>query len=55
MAGIDESQYKYTGLKYYFNSYTKRGRLNFVLATYGTICAALLYKKMKGKKEIEQK
>ena len=28
MAGIDESQYKFTGIQKYFNSYTKQGRLN---------------------------
>ena len=28
MGGVDESQYKFTGINKYFNTYTQRGRLN---------------------------
>ncbi|CAI9738861.1 Hypothetical predicted protein [Octopus vulgaris] len=53
MAGgfLSEAETGFTGMKYYFNSYTRRGRFNCVAAVYGTIVGAVLLKKMTKKKK----
>ncbi|XP_036598823.1 ATP synthase membrane subunit DAPIT, mitochondrial-like [Trichosurus vulpecula] len=51
MAGPEsDSQYHFTGLKKYLNSYTLNGRKNYVLATYGGIALFILYFKTRSKK-----
>nr|XP_020451671.1 up-regulated during skeletal muscle growth protein 5 [Monopterus albus] len=51
MAGHDHgSQHQFTGFAKYFNSYTIIGRRNYVLATYGSILALVLFFKLKPKK-----
>ncbi|XP_005139440.2 ATP synthase membrane subunit K, mitochondrial [Mesocricetus auratus] len=51
MAGAEaDSQFKFTGIKKYFNSYTLTGRMNCVLATYGSIALLVLYFKLRSKK-----
>ncbi|KAF6037572.1 hypothetical protein EB796_002078 [Bugula neritina] len=49
MAGGEEMQF--TGISKYYNSYTKRGRLNWVLTTYGTCAVAYLYFRRRGAKK----
>jgi len=55
MAGgfIDEKDpnYNFKGWRLYLNSYTLRGRFNWVVLTYGTIFSAVLLRKMLKKKE----
>ncbi|XP_053890419.1 ATP synthase membrane subunit K, mitochondrial [Malaclemys terrapin pileata] len=52
MAGHDsETQYKFTGLKKYFNSYTMTGRRNYVIATYASVAMIILYFTLKPKKQ----
>ncbi|KAK2162820.1 hypothetical protein LSH36_91g06007 [Paralvinella palmiformis] len=43
--------YRFTGLKFYFNSFTKRGRFNYVAATYGAVIGFFLIKKLGGGKK----
>jgi len=53
MAGdfIPESELKLTGIQKYYNSFTKRGRFNWVVTTYGTLAVAyLLFGGKKAKK-----
>ncbi|XP_059112801.1 ATP synthase membrane subunit K, mitochondrial isoform X1 [Peromyscus eremicus] len=51
MAGPEsDSQFQFTGIKKYFNSYTLTGRMNCVLATYGGIALLVLYFKLRPKK-----
>ncbi|XP_048200099.1 ATP synthase membrane subunit K, mitochondrial-like [Perognathus longimembris pacificus] len=43
MAGAEnESQFQFAGIKKYFNPYTLTGRMNCVLATYGSIALLIL-------------
>jgi len=55
MAGgfVDEKDpnYNFRGWRFYLNSYTLRGRFNWVVLTYGTIFSAILLRKMLKKKE----
>ncbi|XP_062988663.1 ATP synthase membrane subunit K, mitochondrial [Elgaria multicarinata webbii] len=52
MAGHDAgTQYQFTGIQKYFNSYTITGRRNCVLATYASIAMIFLYFKLKPKKQ----
>ncbi|XP_069609800.1 ATP synthase membrane subunit K, mitochondrial [Dendrobates tinctorius] len=52
MGGHDAgTQYHFTGIKKYFNSYTMVGRRNCVLATYASIAAIVLFFKLKPKKQ----
>ncbi|XP_030058673.1 ATP synthase F(0) complex subunit k, mitochondrial [Microcaecilia unicolor] len=52
MAGHDSgTQYNFTGIQKYFNSYTMTGRRNCVLATYAGIAMIFLYFKLKPKKQ----
>lgn len=48
MAGgfMSDAEAGFTGWKYYFNSYTRRGRFNCVATIYGSILAIVLYKKL---------
>ena len=46
-----DPNYNFKGWNKYFNSYTKRGRLNWVMATYGTIFGIVFLKKMFGGKK----
>uniref|UniRef100_A0AC11B9A7 ATP synthase membrane subunit k n=1 Tax=Ovis aries TaxID=9940 RepID=A0AC11B9A7_SHEEP len=51
MAGPEaDAQFHFTGIKKYFNSYTLTGRMNCVLATYGSIALIVLYFKLRSKK-----
>ncbi|XP_008843903.1 ATP synthase membrane subunit DAPIT, mitochondrial [Nannospalax galili] len=51
MAGPEpEGQFQFTGIKKYFNSYTLTGRMNCVLATYGSIALLYFYFKLRPKK-----
>nr|XP_053774218.1 ATP synthase membrane subunit K, mitochondrial-like [Desmodus rotundus] len=45
-----DAQPQCTGIKY-FNSYTLTGRMNCVLATYGSIALLVLYFKLRSKKK----
>jgi len=55
MAGgfVDEKDpnYNFKGWRLYLNSYTLRGRFNWVVLTYGTIFSAVLIRKMFKKKD----
>ncbi|XP_006021350.1 up-regulated during skeletal muscle growth protein 5 [Alligator sinensis] len=52
MAGHDAgSQHQFTGFQKYFNSYTLIGRRNYVIATYTTIAAIILFFKLRSKKK----
>ncbi|XP_038232664.1 ATP synthase membrane subunit K, mitochondrial-like [Dermochelys coriacea] len=52
MAGRDTgTQHKFTGIQKYFNSYTIRGRRNYVKATYASIAMIILYFKLRPKKQ----
>ncbi|KAF7253222.1 ATP synthase membrane subunit DAPIT, mitochondrial, partial [Varanus komodoensis] len=52
MAGHDAgTQYQFTGIKKYFNSFTITGRRNCVLATYSGVALLILYFKLKPKKK----
>ncbi|KAF6716046.1 Up-regulated during skeletal muscle growth protein 5 [Oryzias melastigma] len=52
MAGHDAgTQYQFTGIAKFFNSYTVMGRRNCVLATYGSLAAIFLFFKLKPKKQ----
>ncbi|XP_063818032.1 ATP synthase membrane subunit K, mitochondrial [Pseudophryne corroboree] len=52
MGGHDSgSHHQFTGFQKYFNAYTITGRRNYVLATYGTIAAVILFFKLKPKKQ----
>lgn len=51
---VDENDpnYNFKGWRFYFNSYTLRGRFNTVVATYGTIIGIfVLYKLRKWSKQ----
>ncbi|XP_040589243.1 ATP synthase membrane subunit DAPIT, mitochondrial-like [Mesocricetus auratus] len=51
MAGAEsDSQFQFTGIKKYLNSYTLTGRMNCVLAAYGGIALLVLYSKLRSKK-----
>ncbi|KAM7230091.1 hypothetical protein CapIbe_018808 [Capra ibex] len=51
MAGPEaDAQFHFTGIKKYFNSYTLTGRMNCVLAAYGSIALIVLYFKLRSKK-----
>ncbi|XP_036121395.1 ATP synthase membrane subunit DAPIT, mitochondrial [Molossus molossus] len=51
MAGAEtDAQFQFTGIRKYFNSYTLTGRMNCVLATYGSIALLVLYFKLRSKK-----
>ncbi|XP_045140431.1 ATP synthase membrane subunit K, mitochondrial-like [Echinops telfairi] len=51
MAGPEaDSQFQFTGIKKYFNSYTLTGRMNCVLTTCGGIAQLVLYFKLRPKK-----
>ncbi|XP_006187639.1 ATP synthase membrane subunit DAPIT, mitochondrial [Camelus ferus] len=51
MAGPEtDAQFRFTGIKKYFNSYTLTGRMNCVLATYGSIALLVLDFKLRSKK-----
>ncbi|XP_053463367.1 ATP synthase membrane subunit K, mitochondrial-like [Nycticebus coucang] len=51
MAGSEtDAQFQFTGVKKYFNSYTLTGRMNYILATYGSIALIILYFKLRSKK-----
>lgn len=51
MAGPEaDAQFQFTGIKKYFNSYTLTGRMNCVMATYGSIALLILYFKLRSKK-----
>ncbi|XP_051004942.1 ATP synthase membrane subunit K, mitochondrial-like [Acomys russatus] len=51
MAGAEsDSQFQFTGIKKYFNSYTRTGRVNCVLATHGSTALLVLYFKLRSKK-----
>ncbi|XP_054585359.1 ATP synthase membrane subunit K, mitochondrial isoform X1 [Eptesicus fuscus] len=51
MAGPEaDAQFQFTGIKKYFNSYTLTGRMNCVIATYGSIALLVLYFKLRSKK-----
>lgn len=56
MAGgfVDEKDpnYNFKGWRLYLNSYTLRGRFNWVVLTYGTIFSAVLLRKMFKKKDV---
>nr|XP_060145430.1 ATP synthase membrane subunit K, mitochondrial-like [Globicephala melas] len=45
-----DTQFHFTGIKKYFNSYTLTGRMNCVLATYKGIAWIVLYFKLRSKK-----
>ncbi|KAK2177376.1 hypothetical protein NP493_601g02040 [Ridgeia piscesae] len=50
----NDPNYNFKGWRKYLNSYTKRGRLNWVLLTYGSIFSFVILKKMfGGKKAVE--
>ncbi|XP_076470386.1 ATP synthase F(0) complex subunit k, mitochondrial-like [Babylonia areolata] len=53
MAGdfVPESELKLTGIQKYYNSFTKRGRFNWVVTTYGTLFMAYLLFGRGGKKK----
>lgn len=47
-----DPNFKFTGWRFYLNSYTLRGRFNWVCLTYGTIFSLVMLKKMfSGKKK----
>uniref|UniRef100_A0A0B6Z9X7 Up-regulated during skeletal muscle growth protein 5 n=1 Tax=Arion vulgaris TaxID=1028688 RepID=A0A0B6Z9X7_9EUPU len=47
---VPESEINLTGFQKYFNSYTRRGRFNWAVATYGTLFGSIiLYKLLKKK------
>ncbi|XP_059104026.1 ATP synthase membrane subunit K, mitochondrial-like [Peromyscus eremicus] len=51
MAGPEsDGQFQFTGIKKYFSSYTLTGRMNCVLATYGSIALLVLYFELRPKK-----
>ena len=51
MAGPEaDAQFHFTGIKKNFNAYTLTGRMNCVLATYGSIALIVLYFKLRSKK-----
>nr|XP_042120899.1 ATP synthase membrane subunit K, mitochondrial-like [Peromyscus maniculatus bairdii] len=51
MAGPEsDGQFQFIGIKKYFNSYTLTGRMNCLLATYGSIALLVLYFKLRPKK-----
>ncbi|XP_059940748.1 ATP synthase membrane subunit K, mitochondrial-like [Mesoplodon densirostris] len=45
-----DTQFHFTGIKKYFNSYTLTGRMNCVLVTYKGIAWIVLYFKLRSKK-----
>ncbi|KAM9050619.1 ATP synthase membrane subunit K, mitochondrial-like [Megaptera novaeangliae] len=45
-----DAQFKFTGIKKYFNSYTLTGRMNCALTTYGGIALIVLYFMLRSKK-----
>ena len=47
----NDPNYNFKGFNKHFNSYTFRGRRNWVLLTYGTIFTFVAYKKLFGKKK----
>uniref|UniRef100_A0A8C0DZ76 Up-regulated during skeletal muscle growth protein 5 n=1 Tax=Balaenoptera musculus TaxID=9771 RepID=A0A8C0DZ76_BALMU len=50
MAHKTDAQFKFTGIKKYFNSYTLTGRMNCALTTYGGIALIVLYFMLRSKK-----
>ncbi|XP_050999376.1 ATP synthase membrane subunit K, mitochondrial-like [Acomys russatus] len=51
MAGAEsDSQFQLTGIKKYFNSCTRTGRVNCVLATHGSFALLVFYFKLRPKK-----
>jgi len=56
MAGgfVDEKDpnYNFKGWRLYLNSYTLRGRFNWVVLTYGALFSAVLLRKMLKKKDV---
>ncbi|XP_057407914.1 ATP synthase membrane subunit K, mitochondrial-like [Balaenoptera acutorostrata] len=51
MAGPEtDTQFQFTGIKKYFNTYTVTGRMNCVLATYEGIALIVFYFKLRSKK-----
>ncbi|XP_045704364.1 ATP synthase membrane subunit K, mitochondrial-like [Phyllostomus hastatus] len=52
MAGPEtDAQSQCIGIRKYFNSYTLTGRMNCVLATYGSTVLLILYFKLRSKKK----
>ncbi|KAL5021966.1 hypothetical protein ScPMuIL_001121 [Solemya velum] len=48
---VEESQMKFTGINRYFNSYTMRGRFNWVIATYSSLFVGYLVMKRRSAKK----
>jgi hypothetical protein len=50
---VDENDpnYNFKGWRFYLNSYTLRGRFNWVVLTWGTVAGLILFNKMRGKKK----
>ncbi|XP_063092445.1 ATP synthase membrane subunit K, mitochondrial-like [Cavia porcellus] len=56
MADLEtDAQFQFTGIKKYFNSYTLKGRMNCILATYGSVALMILYFKLRSKKQLAVK